>query len=432
MNELQHIANTGLQALKNLGADSAVCQAGRSQLREFNVDAGKFSLLRTTFDSSLNMTAIKDHKRGVVSTNDLSDAALQATAQECLAAAEASQPDEAWTLATEKQDKSFTLGAPEADLDKLFMRSKELLDTIHREYPKVMMEQMIVSHRRSERVYVNSNDITYRMLYGQYEVSLMFSGHEGDKSSSFNGSGVVVDNLDQPLIELGDIRQALRDAELQIHTTATEGKFEGTVIMTPMCLGNFLFMLLDNYTDGGVILEGTSQWKDKLGQQVTDPRLTVRIAPLHDAVVCGERYTQEGFLSEDYDVIKDGVLKQFGLSAYIANKVGGKRAPNTAANMVVSPGDTTLEDMIASTKKGLLVSRFSGGQPGTNGDFSGVAKNTFLIEDGKIAGAVNETMISGNLADVFNNIAGISQQRNSDGMFLLPWMAFNGITISGK
>ena len=202
--------------------------------------------------------------------------------------------------------------------------------------------------------------------------------------------------------------------------------------MTPMCLGNVLFMLLDNYTDGGVILEGTSQWKDKLGQQVTDPRLTVRIAPLHDAVVCGERYTQEGFLSEDYDVIKDGVLKQFGLSAYIANKVGGKRAPNTAANMVVSPGDTTLEDMIAGTKKGLLVSRFSGGQPGTNGDFSGVAKNTFLIEDGKIAGAVNETMISGNLADVFNNIAGISQQRNSDGMFLLPWMAFNGITISGN
>ena len=148
--------------------------------------------------------------------------------------------------------------------------------------------------------------------------------------------------------------------------------------MTP-CLSNFLFMLLDNYTDGGVILEGTSQWKDKLGPQVTDPRLTVRIAPLHDAVVCGERYTQEGFLSEDYDVIKDGVLKQFGLSAYIANKVGGKRAPNTAANMVVSPGDTTLEDMIAGTKKGLLVSRFSGGQPGTNGDFSGVAKNTFLM-----------------------------------------------------
>ena len=152
MNELQHIANTGLQALKNLGADSAVCQAGRSQLREFNVDAGKFSLLRTTFDSSLNMTVIKDHKRGVVSTNDLSDAALQTAAQECLAAAEASQPDEAWTLATEKQDKSFTLGAPEADLDKLFMRSKELLDTIHREYPKVMMEQMIVSHRRRVRV----------------------------------------------------------------------------------------------------------------------------------------------------------------------------------------------------------------------------------------------------------------------------------------
>ncbi len=432
MNELLNIASSGLNRLLEQGADSAACRAGRSQLREFTVDAGKFSLLRTTFDSALTMTVIKDKKRGVVNTNDLSDASLQNAAQECLAAAEASQPDDAWALADEKQDKSFTLGAPEADLDKLFLRSRELLDTIHREYPKVMMEQMIVSHRRGQSVYRNSNDITYKSLSGQYEVSLMFSGHEGEKSGSFNGAGVVTDSLDMPFIELGDIRQSLQDAENQIHTTATEGKFEGTVIMTPQCMVSFLFMLLGNYVDDGVILDGTSQWKDKLGQKVADPRLTVRVAPLDDAMVCGERYTQDGFLSEDYDVIKNGVLEHFMLSNYVANKVGGKRAPNGAHNLVVEPGDATLEGLIKGTKKGLLVSRFSGGQPGTNGDFSGVAKNTFLIEDGKIAGAVNETMISGNLAEMFKNIVGITAERVQDGSFVLPWAAFKGITISGK
>ncbi|NLB39203.1 MAG: TldD/PmbA family protein [Clostridiales bacterium] len=432
MNNIRQIAQTGLDKLLSLGADSAVCRAERSELREFTVDAGRFSLLRTTFDNALSMTVIKDHRRGVVSTNDLTDASLTATAQECLAAAEASQPDEAWALATEKQDKSFTLGAPEADLDKLFDRSRELLDSIHREYPKVMVEQMIVSHRRNQSVYLNSNDIAYTTLSGEYEVSLMFSGHDGDKSGSFNGAGVGTDSLDLPFIELGDIRQSLADAENQIYTTATEGKFEGTVIITPQCMVSFLFMLLQNYVADGVILDGTSQWKDRLGEKVADERLTVRLAPLDDTMVCGERYTQEGFLSRDYDVIKNGVLKQFMLSHYVANTTGLKRAPNGAHNLVVEPGDATLEELIKGTKKGLLVSRFSDGQPGANGEFSGVAKNTFLIEDGKIAGAVIETMISGNLAGMLNNIVGITQERVKDGNFLLPWMAVDGITISGK
>lgn len=432
MNELRQIAQAGLDKLLALGANSAVCRAGRSQLREFTVDAGKFSLLRTTFDSALTMTVIKDHKRGVVSTNDLSDASIDAAAQECLAAADASQPDEAWALATEKQDKSFTLGAPEADLDKLFQRSRELLEAIHKEYPKVMVEQMIVTHRRSQSVYKNSNDIAYTSLSGEYGVDLMFSGHEGEKSGSFNGAGVVTDSLDKPIMALGDIRQSLQDAENQIHTVATQGKYEGTVILTPQCLGSFLYMLLGNYVDDGVILDGTSQWKDRLGQKVADERLTVRVAPLDEAVVCGERYTQDGFLSENYDVISNGVLTHFMLSNYVANKVGGKRAPNSAHNLIVEGGDKTLEEMIAGTKKGLLVSRFSGGRPGTNGEFSGVAKNTFLVEDGKIVGAVNETMISGNLADMFNSISGISVQRVKDGAFVMPWVAVEGITISGK
>ena len=100
--------------------------------------------------------------------------------------------------------------------------------------------------------------------------------------------------------------------------------------------------------------------------------------------------------------------------------------------MVIASGDKTLDEIIAGIEKGILVGRFSGGDPAQNGDFSGVAKNSFLIENGKITGAVSETMISGNLAEMLNNLVAISKERVADGYSVLPYAAFDGITVSGK
>ena len=100
--------------------------------------------------------------------------------------------------------------------------------------------------------------------------------------------------------------------------------------------------------------------------------------------------------------------------------------------MEVLPGESSLEDILSGIDKGLVLNRFSGGQPGTNGDFSGVAKNSFLIENGKVTDAVSETMVSGNLAELLLQIRGISKERLCDGATVLPWIAFDGVTISGK
>ena len=100
--------------------------------------------------------------------------------------------------------------------------------------------------------------------------------------------------------------------------------------------------------------------------------------------------------------------------------------------MVMRPGDRSVEEHIASNDKGIQVGRISGGPPRTNGDFSGVAKNSFLIENGKITHAVSETMISGNLADMLQNVVAISRDRVADGYSVLPYAAFDGLTVSGK
>ena len=91
-----------------------------------------------------------------------------------------------------------------------------------------------------------------------------------------------------------------------------------------------------------------------------------------------------------------------------------------------------LADMIRSIRRGLIVGGFSGGEPGANGEFSGVAKNSFYVEDGEIRGAVLETMISGNLAEVFSHVREISSELISDGNMAFPYLTADGITISGK
>ncbi len=432
MEDLKLIASKVREALIKEGAQKAQYTAAEKITHEFNVDGGEFSLFRTMFDNSLSLTAFKDNKKGTIAINKFDDGAIAAAASDCIKSADSGIADSAYDIAPKQENAVFHEGAYEPDVDKFFERTRELMADIKARHPKILMEQMIVQHVKTHSLYQNTNGTEFETFKGNYMVELMFSAHEGDATTSFFGSYINTASLDTPFIELGSIEKDLTDVEAQLVTVPLSGKFEGVAVLTPSSLSEFLYSALNNFVTDNVILEKTSIWLDKLGKQVADPRITIRFAP-HDArVVCGERYTADGFLSEDYEIIKDGVLQSFMLNLYTANKTGYAHAPNSSFNIIMESGDTALSDVISGIQRGILVGRFSGGQPGTNGDFSGVAKNSFLIEDGKIVGAVSETMISGNLADMLNNLVSVSKETVSDGTSVLPYMAFGGFTVSGK
>ena len=430
--ELKNIAQSALSTLAEMGAERAQCTVRTSETREFNMDGGEFSLMRTLFDRLLSLTAYKDSRRGIVRTNSLAPDAIERAAADCLSAAASADPDDAWELAPGAPAQSFTRGPLEPDLDLLFERTRELAETVAERYPKIMIEQMIVSHECSRSIWASSLGSEYEINSGEYKVYMMFSAHEGELSSSFFGSGFSTYTLDRPFIECASLAEDLANVERQISTVAFEGKCEGTLILPPSCLGEFLYYALDNFAGDSAMLDGTAIWRNSLGQTVADPRLTVSIAPLDARIVRGSVLTGEGYLSENYDVIRHGVLESFMLSAYVANKTGQKRALNSSFSIVIEAGDTPIDEIVRNTENGIIVGRFSGGSPSSNGDFSGVAKNSFIVRDGKIVGAASETMISGNLADMLKNLVAISDTTVCDGSSVLPTIAFGGITISGK
>ncbi|MBR4692534.1 MAG: TldD/PmbA family protein [Oscillospiraceae bacterium] len=433
MERLTELARLILAEAEKLGADYAQCEVAESEKREFNVDGGRFSLMRTLFDREVSVTVLKEQRKGSVGINRFDEESVRAAVADSLAACESAEPDPAWEFDTEPREESFTDGCPDCDEEALFMRTRELLRDVNERHPKIMMEQMITEHDAERRVYMNSAGVVCKTTSGWYDFELMYSAHEGEKGSSFYGSSVRLQNLDKPVIDCAFIEKELADVEKQIETKPMEGKFVGTVLLAPMALAEIVLSTVSNsFLSDAALIDGTSIWKDKLGEQVADPGITVSLQPRCPDVVCGQRYTGEGYAAEDFDVIREGKLQSFLLSQYGANRVGGKRAPANGSNVTMAPGAKSLEEIIGGIERGVLVMRFSGGEPAASGEFAGVAKNSFLIENGRVTDALAETMISGCVPDMLMNVRAVSSDVLKDGTMVLPYVAFDGVTVSGR
>ena len=404
----------------------------KSEKQELNVENGEFKLMRTVFNNFASIKVFEGSRMGSASGNDLSEAALEKLIEDGIEGAKSSPEDPCHDFAPDQSKKVFHQGVYEPDMDKFISRTKEFLEDVKKEYPTVNVMASVASFDKSNWISRNSNGTEFEDFSGSYYLSIQVCAKEGEKTTSLDYTGFSMDKLDKPFIECADVRRCLDSVSKSINTESIEGKFEGTVVMTPMCAVNFTEMLLGNYICSGVVIEGTSLWLDKVGEKVASDKLTVSLDSFDERIVGGERATQDGFLAEKVTLFDKGVLKNQWLSLYAANKTGRPVAKNTRGNYVIEAGNQPIEDIIASVDKGILMGYYSGGEPGTNGEFSGVAKNSFLIENGKITKALSETMVNGNLGKMFDNIREISKEQICYGSCVVPYIAFDGIVISGK
>lgn len=431
MNQIESIARKCLQYLTAAGATDGVCVASVGTKTEFYYESGKLSLFRTVRNVSVSVKALVGTRKGVSSVNSFEDSDLKRAADEAVQAALISREDPAEGLPEEVAVESFEKGPMTPDPEAMLSRLTEFFDELKNKYPAVSVDSASLDHTLSESVYCATNGICLTTRHGAYSFSPMFMCREGEKTSSFNYFGAVFDTLDTPVIDLAGGRKIIEDSLKQISPVPLIGKFVGDVIFTPSCFGDLLGSVEGNFLSDSVLIDGTSIWKDNLGKTVAAPGFTWSSRP-RSAELTGGYFTTEGYVAHDMDIIKQGVLQNFVLGRYAAKKTGRKRSASGGGCYFVDAGDTALNEMIASVDHGLLVGRFSGGDPTSDGTMSGVAKNSFEIRDGKICDAVNEVMISGNLAKMLTDITAISKERINDGTCVLPWVKIKGITVSGQ
>ena len=141
----------------------------------------------------------------------------------------------------------------------------------------------------------------------------MYSAHEGEKSSSFYGSDVTLKDLDRPIIDCALIERELSAVEKQTDTKPLEGKFVGSVVLAPMALAEIVLSTVSgSFLSDSALIDGTSLWKDSLGQPVADERITVSSVyggeskgSIHRPELC---LPAQGFLmTEPFDMTVDGI-----------------------------------------------------------------------------------------------------------------------------
>jgi PmbA protein len=409
------------------GFDAAQARIADQQLHELQADFGDPALLRTVQDSEVTLVGLLDGKRGTVKLNKKDDAALDAAVEELWGATAASLPDEANAIAEAQAPQSFSFGPHAPDYEHMFANLEELLSYTAATYPTITLGSASVRFTGQADVLANSNGVCFDCTSARYGGSLMFTAREGNDVSSFNYTGFVSEALDVPMQDRGTTDALLRQTTDQVRTQRVPGKFTGDLIITPDALSDFIGFLLQNIANQPLIA-GTSIYRDKLGERVAATGLTLRSTPL--GLPSGYRYTGDGYVAEDTDIVASGILTSYLVDLYGSRKTGLERARTGGGCYVVDAGNVALDEIIGSTRKGVLITRFSGGRPNEKGDFSGIAKNSYYVADGEVKHPISETMVSGNLAEVLLNIDAISSERADFGHAIYPWVRTTGIGVS--
>ena len=173
---------------------------------------------------------------------------------------------------------------------------------------------------------------------------------------------------------------------------------------------------------------------DRLNNAIAVNNLTIEDNPLLKHGLGSRLFDSDGVKSKRFNLIENGVLKNYLLGVYSANRLGLKTTGSAGgySNLVISQGEKSLEEIISTIEKGVLVTSLKGqGANIKTGDYSRGAEG-FFIENGKIAYPVSEFTISSTFQHMLKNIKEIGNDVYKSSSILAPSILFEGITVSGK
>jgi predicted Zn-dependent protease len=181
-----------------------------------------------------------------------------------------------------------------------------------------------------------------------------------------------------------------------------------TVVFEPTAVGN-LVQFISFALNARAADEGRSFFSkaggNKLGMKVVDERVTLLSDPF-DPEIAGAPFTAEGLPTRRSVWIENGVVKNLNYDRYWAQKKGVSPTAS-GGSLRMSGGASTIDEMIATTPRGLLVTRFWYLRPVDQRTilYTGLTRDgTFLIENGKITRAVKNLRFNDSPVFMLNNL----------------------------
>jgi PmbA protein len=412
------------------GASAAQARAVDGDYVEMQFNNRGVDLVRSVRERSAAITVYKDDKRGAASLNGDDAAEVSAAIDSAMIAAEAGLPDPANDVAAAESLPPSAYGPQAADRARMAESIEAFLDRLERDFPLIRTRDCNYNFYESEIGFANSKGLRQKERRARYGFSALFMAKDGAKTTSMNYSGASSFEPFNDPFRAGSLERLLEETTRSLERKPAPEKFVGDVIVTPDCLASLLGPIVGALS-GSDLFAGTSPFKNRKGEAIASPLFSLSNHPLDRESPGGADFDDFGVPTRNIEVVEKGVLYEYLVDFFFSKKLG---VPQTAGayRLSVASGETSLEEIVANTKRGILFARFSGGAPNGNLDFTGIAKNSFYVEDGKIRHALEETMVSGNFQELLKNIHTVSRETVDFGSGSYPFLAASGVTISSK
>jgi predicted Zn-dependent protease len=174
----------------------------------------------------------------------------------------------------------------------------------------------------------------------------------------------------------------------------------------------------------------------RLGEQLMDPKVTIYSDPFNPDLP-SSTWDRDGLPLEKTYWIDKGVVKNLSYSRYWAQQKGVSPVPNPG-NIIMEGGDSSIEEMIKSTERGILVSRlwYIRLVDPQSLLLTGLTRDgTFYIENGKIQFPVKNFRFNESPVIMLNNVESLGKPERSISVesyrsYMIPPMKVRDFTFS--
>jgi len=431
------LARWAVSHAKKSGANDVAVNISNSRDIEISYRDGMLEELKESTQNSLSLNLYVNNRYSGHTTNDIRRESLGRFIEDAVAMTKYLGEDPLRTL----PDPKYYEGRKDIDLN-ITDDSYESIDSAKR----VDMAKAIEEAGKSQSDKIISCTGGYGDTYAE-SVKVHSNGFEGERVSTvfYAGASVTVDdgkggrpedwyygvcrhskNLPDPAM-CG--KEAAQRALWKIGQSKIEsGRYD--MVLENRSAGRLLSPVY-SVMRARSLQQKRSFLDGKLGEKIASDKLTMIDDPFVPAGMGSRTFDGEGIACKKRIMIDKGVLKSFYIDNYYGKKLGMEPNGGGTTNIMLSQGNKSRDDLISGVTKGIYVTGFLGGNSNdTTGDFSfGIVG--MLIEDGKLIKPINEMNISGNLLDIWNQLADTGNDPYVYSSWRMPSLYFKDVEFSG-
>jgi predicted Zn-dependent protease len=369
-------------------ADDASVSVGSSKQSHLRFAANNVLTSGSREGRTANVTVWIGGKRGSASTNDLDEPSLKAMVEQSEAIARKAPMDREYVPTLGKQTNRPVHAYFEATADLSLVDRARQIGAILTEFDKnkVIGAGFHNAVAQAGATATKNGNFDFERSTG-VGLSVTARTPDGQSSGYFLRSHNDISKLDTIRIAHEAIRKAIDGRGARVIDPGTY-----TVILEPQAvadlIGGFGFNFNARSAEEGRSVFSAPGGKTKVGEKIFDEKVTIYSDPWHPDLP-GSQSAQGGIPAEKLTMVKEGVLETLTYNRFWAKEKGRPPTPGPVNTIFETSGKMmTLEEMIASTDRGILVGRFwyiRSTDPRTASSTGLTRDGVWWIENGKIA-----------------------------------------------